>query len=338
MCANGKQIIALFVSSLILLHNTGRAQLNFSLKDNDYYQSPNLSFGGNYIGVDLYTPNLAYFVEGKFCYRFAKEFGWLKGNYAIALGDRVEAITEGGDSQDGIPANGTQALKNVGVSVGINVIKREDLIAAKIKHEGKTTKIVSVPVKISRTYGVHMGYESFRSVLAQGSTTSYTGTVVEASLKDSVLVASNATPMYNAKIASFGIHRQYMFYYVLQAGQGDNRTEYSQKRISTVYADFLFGTDMAVDNVLVPMNSRAPNANPKTNGNGNEAYNYYEVNINHNLRKIPFGARIGWEQITLKPVGLIVGGEIGFRPGIFNPLYNTYLTMKIGFMFNLKAK
>jgi hypothetical protein len=62
------------------------------------------------------------------------------------------------------------------------------------------------------------------------------------------------------------------------------------------------------------------------------------VDINHSYSKVPFGARLGVEQISLSPVGLMMGLEIGFRPGIFDPFYNLYILAKVGISFNGRIK
>ncbi len=318
------------------------SQNTFTLKDNDLNNSPNLNIGFTVFGADIYNPNMAFFVEGKLSYRFKKELGWIKTNYTYAFADRLEAVTEAYDYSDALPAEGTQPLRNIGGSIGFNFIKRENIELAKASfhfmNRSRDSKI-TIPIRKYRMYGLHAGFEKFRTIIAQGSTTSYSGTIVEGSLNGTTVESGNATPMMNMNIISVGIHRQIISHYKLEINNNGEITNYSEKSISTVFADFLIGTSIQLDDIMVPMNKNAPNTNQNPNSNSSyEPYNYYRVDINNGVKKIPIGGRIGWEKIMLKPLGGMVGAEFGFRPGIVDPLYNLYIMMKIGFMFNFKAK
>lgn len=330
-------ILVLFV---FLIQSYALTQNTFTLKDNDLNNSPNLSIGATVFGIDFGEPNLALFVEGKLVYRFKKEKAWIKANYSLAFVDRLRASTESENYGDAIPADGTQPFKNLGLCLGFNLIKREDIRLARATflflRSGRKSKI-TIPIRKYRLYGIHGGYEKFQTILSSESTTTYTGTIVENSLAGQTVTAENATPMFHADIISFGIHRQFIEHYKLQVNTNGELTEYSMKSSSTVYADFLFGTNMLLDDILVPLNINAPNTNPQ-NSNSNTSYNFYRANINSSYRKVPIGGRIGWEKITLKPLGGSVGAEFGFRPGIIDPTYNFYFMLKFGFMFNVKAK
>jgi hypothetical protein len=276
------------------------------------------------------------FIEGKLIYRLPKEIGWLNANYKIAWADRMDEVTEGTSYQDGIPANGTHALRDIGLSFGYNAIKKEDYkIARATFFNRNSSKSITIPVKSYRLYGVHAGLAKFRTILAQGSTTSYSGTV-SGFRKDTVLEISNATPMLNMNIISIGIHRQFIENSVLEINANGDLSETKSKFSSMVYADFLIGTGIVFDDLLVPLGDRGVNGNP--NSNNYEPYNYYPININESYKKIPIGGRIGWEQVRLGTVGMTSGFEVGFRPGIFGPLYNAYMLFKIGVSFNFKAK
>lgn len=328
------------VLSLFLIQCLAVAQNTFTLKDNDLNNSPNLSFGATAFGIDYGEPNLALFVEGKLVYRFKKEKAWVKANYTYAFVDRLRARTESENYADAIPADGTQPFKDIGLSLGFNLIKREDIRLAKATflflRSGRNKKI-SIPIRKYRLYGIHGGYEKFQTILSSESTTSYTGTITESALIGQTITAQDATPMFHVDIISFGIHRQYIEHYKLQVNNNGELTDYSMKSSATLYADFLFGTNMVLDDILVPLNINAPNTNPQNSGT-NKSYNFYRANINDSYRKVAIGGRIGYEKITLKPLGGMVGAEFGFRPGIIDPTYNFYFMLKLGFMFNVKAK
>jgi hypothetical protein len=333
-----RTLMASLAFCFLSLHHL-QAQKTFLAKDNDVDRSPNLSIGGTIFGIDLYGPNLAVFIEGKLTYRFKKERAWIRGHYTIAFGDRARAVTESSSAQEALPADGTQALRNIGGSVGYNFIKKTDYQVAKATFFGNSArKEIKLPLKSFRLYGLHAGYEQFRSILASESTMNYTGTVVENSLKDSILVSGNATPMFHETIISFGIHKQRIEHYVVQVNYGGELSYYTNKTSQLWYADFLFGMNMQLEDLLIPLNGNAPNSNPKNPGNINDPYNFYRVDINKSYKKIPIGGRVGFETITLKHAGLMVGGELGFRPGIMDPTFNFYLLMRIGLMLNFKAK
>ncbi|MBL7920890.1 MAG: hypothetical protein JNJ40_11285 [Bacteroidia bacterium] len=310
-----------------------------AIKDNAINNSPNLTIGGTLLGVDIYDPNLNMFIEGKLGYRFKKEKAWIKANYTIAFADRLEEVTESNTSSWAVPAEGTKPLKTYGASIGFNLVRKEDFKLVKATFLKRSDiKSVKLPVKSYRSYGLHVGFDYFRSILAQGSTISFTGTATNFP-KDTVLIASHATPMFSMNMITIGMHRQLVQHCVVQVNNGGELKEYKNKYISTFYTDFLIGTKMTFENILVPLNGNGPNAN--TSGGSyysNDPYNFYSVDINGSYKKIPVGGRIGWEQIGLGPVGSIVGFEFGFRPGIINPADNIYLMMKIGMSFNMKAK
>ena len=331
---------------VILAFFTGRqcklyGQLNATVKDNVVENSRNLSIGGTLLGIDLYNPNLNFFIEGKLNYRFKKELGWIKGNYSVAFADRLEEITESTTAQEAVPANGTKPLKTYGLSFGYNFVRKEDFTITKatfLRRSG--AKSVKLPVKSCRVYGVHVGLEYFRTIIAQGSSMSYTGNITANYPRDTTVVTGNATPMFSMKIISVGIHRQIIEHSVIQINNGGELKEYKNKGSSMVYADFLIGTSMTFENVLTPLNGNGPNANPANSygSNSNNPYNFYSVDINNSYKKVPIGGRIGWEHIGLGPVGSIIGFECGFRPGILKPADNAYIMMKIGLSFNVKAK
>lgn len=330
--------------SLLILFVAG----NFDLKaqaakviDNDLNRSSNLSIGGTFLGIDIYNPNLNFFAEGELFYRFKKERVWLRGNYKIAYGDRIEAVTEASSFGDAVPANGTQPLRSIGGTIGYNFKKKKTVAIARATFFNRVkTKSAKMALESWRLYGVHVGYDLFRTIVAQGSTTGYTGTSDESFLAGATINIGNATPMLNMTIISAGIHRQLLEHYVVEATNGSDGATIKNKSVNMVYADFLFGMNMIFDNVLVPFNSQAPNsALPSgSGGNYNTAYNFYSVDINSSYKKIPIGGRIGWQQTTLNAVGLITGFEAGFRPGIVDPFYNLYLMFKIGISFNMRAK
>ncbi len=313
-----------------------------TVKDNNIDNSRNLTIGGTYFGADIYDPNLNLFIEGKIGYRFKKEKAWIKANYTIAFADRLEEITESTTSQWAVPAEGTKPLKTVGATIGFNFVRKEDfsLVKATFLKKSDMIKSVRLPVKSYRLYGIHVGYDYFRTIIAQGSTISFTGTATNFP-KDTILSTPHATPMFSMNMISIGMHRQLIQHSVIQVNNGGELKEYKNKYISTFYADFLIGTKMTFENILVPLNGNGPNAS-SSNGGGsyatNDPYNFYSVDINNSYKKIPVGGRIGWEYIGLGPVGGIVGFEFGFRPGIIAPADNLYLMMKFGISFNTKAK
>jgi hypothetical protein len=310
-----------------------------SIKDNDLDNSRNLSIGGTILGVDLYDPNLNMFIEGKLCYRLKKENGWLKANYSLAYADRLEEITESSSSQEAIPAEGTKPLKTYGLSIGYNFIKRQDFQVTKATFLRRSSvKSIKLPVKSLRLYGIHIGLEYFRSIKAQGSTISYTGTINANFPKDTSIITGNATPMFSMNMISIGFHRQYVEHNVIQVNSSGTLTEYKTKYTSTFYADFLIGTKMVFEDILIPLNGNGPNSNPSNNNYSNTPYNFYRADINNSYKKIPVGGRIGWEKTGLGPVGSIVGWEFGFRPGIISPADNLYIMIKVGLSFNMKAK
>jgi len=333
-------MVLLLCMLFALLAGRSSGQSTFTLKDNAIEDSPNLSIGGTLFGADIYNPNLAFFIEGKLNYRLKKELGWIKANYTLAFGDRLESVTESSTSQDALPANGTQPLRDIGLSLGYNFIKRVDVKLARATFLNRTkSKKITLPLKQYRLYGLHAGYEMFRTIVAQGSTASYTGTIVENSLKGKTVIAGNATPMLNMQIVSLGIHRHYIEHWKVQVNNGGEITDYSSRSVSTLYADFLFGMKILFDDVMVPLNMNAPNSSTITTGNSmNDPYNYYRADINGSYKKMPIGGRIGWEQSVLKSVGLTSCAEIGFRPGIIDPVYNLYIMLKFGLMLNFKAK
>lgn len=310
--------------------------------DNDLNRSSNLSVGGTLLGVDVYNPNLNIFAEGELFYRFKKERVWIKGSYKIAYGDRLEAITEASSYGDAVPANGTQPLRSIGGAIGYNLKKKKIMAIARATFFNRV-KTSSLPMALEswRLYGIHVGYDVFRTIFAQGSTTGFTGTSDESFLTGTAINIDNATPMLNMSVMSVGIHRQLLEHYVVEAKNGSDAAIIKNKTINMVFADFLVGMNMVFDDVLVPFNNQAPNSAPPnygSSGNYNSAYNFYPVDINSSYKKIPIGGRIGWQQTILKPVGLITGFEMGFRPGIVDPFYNLYLMFKIGISFNMRAK
>ncbi|MGZ3900390.1 MAG: hypothetical protein ACXVNO_06030 [Bacteroidia bacterium] len=333
----------LIVTSIISIFMCGTVRAQAArITDNDLDNSRNLSVGGTILGVDVFDPNLNMFVEGKMIYRFKKELGWINANYKVAWADRMDEVNESTSMEDAVPAGGSKALKNYGFSVGYNFIKKEDFKIARATFMNRSReKSMRLPVKSYRLYGVHVGYEYFRSIMAQGSTTSYTGHVVADYPRDTIVVAGNATPMLNMKIISIGIHRQFIEHSAMEVNSNGAFTNYKNKFSSMVYADFLIGTAMVFENILVPLGANGLNANPNNYSgsyNSNSPYNFYQVDINGSYKKIPIGARLGWEQVGLGPVGALMGVEAGFRPGIMGPGYNAYIMFKLGMTFNMKAK
>lgn len=309
--------------------------------DNDLNRSSNLSIGGTFLGIDIYNPNLNFFAEGELFYRFKKERVWVKGNYKIAYGDRIGEVTESESFGEAVPANGTQPLRSIGGTIGYNFKKKKLVDVARATFFNRVrTKSASMPLESWKLYGVHAGYDLFRTIVAQESTTGYTGTSNESFLAGTTININNATPMLNMNIVSLGIHRQILEHYVVEAKNGSSGIILKNKVIKMVYADFLFGMNMIFDDVLVPFNSLAPNSAPPNYGSGSNysAYNFYSVDINSSYKKIPVGGRIGWQKTTLKAVGLISGFEAGFRPGIVDPSFNLYLMFKLGISFNMRAK
>ncbi len=331
--------ISLMLLCLLLISGfTLKSQSNMFLKNNDLDRSKNLSIGGTIFGVDLYNPNLAFIIEGKLCYRIKHELGWVRAHYTLGWLDRIEAVTESSSSQEAVPANGTQPLRNIGGSIGINFIKREQYKIAKGIFLNSNRKDIKIPVKFLRLYGIHAGYEQFRTVIAQGSTTSYTGTVSK-DYPSTVTVEATGTPMFHMTMLSLGIHRQLLEHYTLEVHSGGNVTEYKSRTTSLVFADFLFGMNMQLEDLLVPFNYNAPNTNQvKPSIGNNDPFNFYAADINEGQKKIPFGGRLGVEQISLGPVGWNMGAEIGFRPGLMDPMFNLYILVKVGVSFNMRAK
>ena len=337
-----KSVSLLVVLSLLVLMPLkiwSQGQVGATIKDNKLEDSRNLTITATIIGLEVYNPNLNFFIEGKLLYRFKKELGWIKANYSLAYGDRIGQVIESSSSQEAIPANGTQPLRNIGGSIGFNFKRKEVYKVARASFFQKR-KTVDLRIKSYRLYGVHIGYESFRTIFAQGSTTSYTGTIHQGLPHDTSVITSDATPMFRMGIVSLGIHRQLVDHYEIEVSNGSGTAVYTNKSCSMVYADFLFGVNMTFDDLLIPLNGNGPNSNPQPYGNlgGNDPFNFYQANINGSYKKIPVGARIGWELTGLKSVGYMVGVEAGFRPGIMDPLYNLYFSVKVGITFNIKAK
>jgi hypothetical protein len=329
----------LYVGCLLWLFSLNmQAQIGASIVDNAIDNSRNLSIGGTIIGADIYDPNLNFFIEGKLAYRFQKELGWIKAHYTRAYLDRIEEVLEP-TSYEALPAEGTQPLQNFGGSVGFNFKRKTVVMIARASFFNKLESI-TLPIKSYRLYGVHVGYENFRSILAQGSTISFTGTVSRDLQRDTVLVASHATPMFRMSMLSFGIHRQLIDHYEISVNDGSNATTFKNRTSSMVYVDFLFGMNMMFDDILIPLGRGGPNSNPDPNANsgGSDPFNFYRADINNSYKKIPFGGRFGWEMTSLQAVGYSLGIEMGFRPGILDPLSNLYIAMRVGISFNARAK
>src|SRR6218665_2911407 len=316
-----------------------QAQPGASIVDNEIDNSRNLSIGGTIIGVDVYDPNLNFFIEGKFAYRFQKEMGWVRGHYTRAYLDRIEEVMEP-SAYEALPANGTQPLQNFGGSVGFNFKRKRMYMLARASFFNKLES-VTLPIRSYRLYGVHAGYENFRTILAQGSTISFTGTASRDLTRDTVLIAAHATPMLRMHMISLGIPRQLIDHYEISVNDGTSGTTYKNRTSSMVYADFLFGLNMMLDDILIPLGSRGLNANPDPSSGsqgGSAPFNFYRTNINSSYKKIPVGGRFGWELTGLQAVGYTMGLEVGFRPGILDPMYNLYIAMRVGISFNAKAK
>jgi hypothetical protein len=326
-----------FSSLLWLFSGSLQAQIGASIVDNEINNSRNLSIAGTIIGADIYDPNLNFFIEGKLAYRFQKELGWIRAHYTRAYFDRIEEVLEP-NSFGALPADGTQPLQNFGGSVGFNFKRKTVVMIARASFFNKLESI-TLPIKSYRLYGVHVGYENFRSILAQGSTLSFTGTASRDLPRDTVLEAAHATPMFRMNMLSLGIHRQLIDHYEIAVNNGSDATIFKNRTSSLVYADFLFGMNMMLDDILIPLATRGPNANPDPYGTGgSDPFNFYRANINNSYKKIPFGGRLGWELTGLQSVGYSLGLEMGFRPGILDPLYNLYIAMRVGISFNARAK
>lgn len=323
----------LFFSIIFLLALLNSRAQSLSLKENSPETARNLSIGGTVMGFDLYNPNVNGFSEAKLTYRFKNELGFVRANYSIAWLDRIEEETR--DSYNvGIPANGTQALRNMEAQFGWNFKKKEEIRIASKRFAGRT-KATKIPVRFLKAYGLHVGYGNFRTIIAQGSTTSYSG-IVEG-LPNEIPRTIDATPMLRMKMAHIGIHRYVVSDYVLTEREGSSNKEVVGKYAHYLYADIFYAFNMQFDDLLVPLNGDGPNAAPISNSY-TPAFNYYAMNINNSYHKIPIGGRIGYEQTILRSVGLLYGLELGFRPGIFNPNYNMSIMLKIGFTFNAKLK
>lgn len=336
MCVVIKYIQKSFLVLTLLAFIQVRSQGGARIKDNNLDNSKNLTISSTIFGIDTYNPNLNLFLDGKIQYRFKKETVWLNAQYKVAWADRLDEVTTSSSSQEAVPVEGTKPLKSYGLSVGYNFIKREDYKVARATFMNRSqSKSIRLPVKSYRLYGVHGGYDYFRSVVAQGSTMSYSGAIVADYPRDTIVNVNHATPMFHMNMISIGIHRQKIQHYEIEVVDGGSVKEYKSKMHSIVYADFLIGTAMTLDNILIPLNGAGQNANPNYT---NDPFNFYRVDVNNSYKKIPVGGRIGWEQVTLGTVGTSFGIEFGFRPGILGPDFNTYLLFKYGISFNFKAK
>lgn len=333
MIRNFLSIVFLLIFSRVL------SQGGVRIKDNDLDNSKNLTFSSTIIGVDFYNPNLNFFIDGKMQYRLKKEIAWINASYKAAWADRFDEVSETSSAQEAVPVGGSKALKGYGLSAGYNFIKREDYKVARasfINNAGKRN--IRLPVKSYRLYGAHAGFEYFRSILAQGSTISYSGTVVADFPRDTTLETGTATPMFHMNMISLGIHRQYVYHSVIELNSNGVLQDYKDKSTSMVYADFLIAPKIVFEDILIPLNGAAPNSNNTSSNYNNTPYNFYRVDINNSYKKIPIGGRIGWEQVRLGNVGTSFGAEFGFRPGIFGAGFNTYVLLKYGISFNFKAK
>ncbi len=340
-----KKIKKYFISGFLLANLFSVAQLQ-GLKilniDNDLYQAPNLSAEMSVLAVDLYSPNLNFSIEGGLRYRFSGEKGWIKTSYLVSFADRIDESIDYNNSGLGLPANGTKPLKNICFSAGYNFNQNtyysKEYIS--LKTVGHTNYVTPVQLGYLKCYGIHAGFETFRTILAQGSTTEFVGSNMEGYKTDSLVTIEHVTPMFNAGIISIGFHKDIIEHAEITFR---SNTETFKRKVNShyhAYADLLIAPIMKLEDVLFPYNYQGPNA-PDPNSlssSYHENFNYFKMNINDHVKKNPIGARIGCQLNSLNRAGLFSGIELGFRPGPFSPFYNLYLKIKIGFSLNFKAK
>ncbi len=325
-----KKIKQLALILLACIASTKVSAQSMNLGENNLDKAKNLSIVCVPVGFDVYNQNLNLFAEARLQYRFKKELGWLSANYKIAYLDRTE------ENSFVETIAGSSPLKELAATVGFNFKKKEIIKIATPGFYTRRNKI-RLPVKFLRSYGIHAGYSQFQSIFASGSTTNYNGEITLGADTKSVTVS--ATPMFSAGILHLGIHRQWLENYVIDYSTGGEKKSVSSKSIKTVYADFFYAPFMNLEPVYLALGENSPNSNQNYNSTGgNFNYNYYPVNLNAGTKKIPVGARIGMDLIELDGFGYNYGFEVGFRPGVYTPLDNLYILVKMGFSINAKLK